>query len=730
MADDKDAFLKKLLATFRVEASEHLETIRSALLALERATASERSQILEGVYREAHSLKGAARAVNMAEIERVCHSLESLFGGWKSKRIATSPAIFDLVHETLDLLAGLMSDSEAPRSRVDALIRALDSASKAPLSPPVVSSEPRKAPAEEHATPPPVPIATGTIRIQTTKLDSIMRETEELLGPRLAAAQRVLELRETRASLAAWKKKREAIRSNRNGGGELAELREYFEAESAFLHSLESRLAKLESAARSDHRSLSGIVDGLLRDVKESQMLPFSSLVEGLRKIVRDLARDHGKQVELVVHGSEIVIDRRILEEIKAPLQHLLRNAVDHAIEPPAVREQKGKPRQGTIAIAVSHRDNRIAIATSDDGAGIDVSKLKDAAGKLGVLSANDLESSTDEDLVPLIFQSGVSTSPVITEVSGRGLGLAIVREKVDRLGGRVSVETRRDAGTTIHIDVPLTLATFRGVLVRVGAQRFMIPAASVDRAMRVDAADVRTIQNHETISLDGRAVPLVHLGDVLELPRSTQPTLRHVQVVVLGTAGDRLAFRVDEVLSEQEVLVRGLGPQLARVRNIGGASVLGTGEVVPVLNVADLLAVRPATAVAERPVATPAAPERKSILVVEDSITSRTLLKSILETAGYDVSVAVDGIDAYTMLKTNPVDLIVSDVEMPRMDGFDLTARVRADAALAETPVVLVTALASREHRERGIDVGANAYIVKSNFDQSDLLEVVRRLI
>ena len=769
MANKNDDFLKKLLATFQIEASEHLETMFSGLLALERETAAEqRMEIVEKIFREAHSLKGAARAVNRAEIESICHGLESLFAGLKSNSVATSPPLFDLVHQVLDALAGLLtSDAQAGKTgkpAVAALIHRLDDASRG-LAPARV--EPSPAPAPQDAPPSSAPArpaaiadagtplpaqspGSGTIRVHLAKLDSVMRQTEELFGPRLAAGQHAIELRETGAALAAWKKERARVQparrsierslaqtNKKNGAAkgqpELTKLLEYVEAENVFLKTIEGRVAKLERSAQHDHRALSGMVDNLLHDVKEMHMLPFSSLLELFPRLTRELAREQGKQLELVTRGGEIEIDRRILEEMKDALIHLLRNAIDHGIEGPAVREQKGKPPHGTLTIAVSHQDSgKVEILLADDGTGIDVAKVKAAAGRLGPLSADEIDKLDEREILALIFRSGFSTSPIITDISGRGLGLAIVREKVDRLGGTIAVETRLDAGTTVRIVLPLTLAMFRGVLVRAGDQLFIIPAASMERVTRVANTDIRTVENRETIPLDGQTVSLVWLSDVLELPRAKGESADNAQAVVLGLGVDRIAFRVDAVLAEQEVLVKGLGRQLVRVRNIAGASVLGTGHVVPVLNVPDLMrsALKPAAphgALASEKTAEAA---RQSILVVEDSITSRTLLKNILEAAGYNVTTAVDGIDAYTTLKTGAFDLIVSDVEMPRMDGFDLTARVRADKQLSGLPVVLVTALESREHRERGIDAGANAYIVKSSFDQSNLLEVVRRLI
>jgi two-component system chemotaxis sensor kinase CheA len=748
MGKKDDDFLKKLLATFQVEAEEHIEAISSGLLDLEKAPSVEdETQIVEKIFREAHSLKGAARAVNLQEVEAVCHSLESVFAALKSKRVAVSSSLFDLLHQATDTLRRALSSDTTAKPAIGPLTRRLEEASQGSRS-----SAARPAASDDLATTPLTPppsAAAGTIRVPLTKLDSVMRQAEELFAPRLAAGQRVTELREAGAALAAWKKERSRFQPARrsierslsrltesNGvageRSELARLLEYLETEDLFLKTVETRLSKLERAAAFDHRTLAGLVDGLLHDMKEIHMLPFSSVLERFPRLARDLARDQGKEVELVIRGGDIGIDRRILEELKDPLNHLLRNCVDHGIEKPAVRKEKGKPPQGTLTIAVSHKDSKVEIIIADDGAGIDAAKVKAAAGRLGVVSAGEIEKISEREMLALIFQSGFSTSPIITGISGRGLGLAIAREKVERLGGTILMESRPGAGTTTRIVVPLTLAAFRGVLVRAGDQLFIIPAVSVERVVRVASAEIRTVENRETIALDGHALSLVWLSDALELPRAAAESTGNAQAVVLGLGIGRIAFRVEAVLGEQEVLVKSLGRQLARVRNVSGATVLGTGEVVPVLNVPDLMksamkSAGPRVTVA----AETTAPEAKqSILVVEDSITSRTLLKNILEAAGYNVTTAVDGVEAYTTLKTGAFDLIVSDVEMPRMDGFDLTAKVRSDKQLAALPVVLVTALASREHRERGIDVGANAYIVKSSFDQSNLLEIIRRLV
>lgn len=760
MAKKNDDLLKRLLATFRVEADEHLRAMSSGLLALKKAPpGAEAASLVETVFREAHSLKGAARAVNLVPVESLCQSLESIFAALKNGRLPVSAPLLDLLLQAVDGLGNLLaSDADASPMvppAIAALIRQLDQAASGSPPVPGAATVPAMDASAAGTVPHPTPAASvagsGTVRISTGKLDAVMRQVEELLSPRLAARQRALELRDVTATVAVWKKvrthiqpalrqiERSAARSGAVNGSahrrkELLKVLEYLDGEHLIIATIEERLAKLNKSAARDQRMLASMTDSLLHDVKEMQLLPFASLLDILPRLARELAREQGKEMELVIQGSEIELDRRMLEELKDPLIHLLRNAIDHGIETPAVRRAAGKPAQGTVTLAVSQRDSgKVELLIADDGTGIDGVRVKAAARKLGLFSGED-DGISEREALALAFQSGVSTSPIITDVSGRGLGLAIVREKVERLGGSISIESHREAGTAFHIVLPLSLATFRGVLVRVGERLCVIPSAHVERVARVALKDIRTVENRETIVLDEAVVSLAGLGEVLEIPRpAAGHAATHAPVIVLDQNESRVAFRVDEILGEQEILVKSLGPQLARVRNVAGASMLGTGQVVPVLNVADLL--KSAVNHVAAPLAPAAAEQpghgiRQSILVAEDSITSRSLLKNILESAGYAVTTAVDGMDAFTTLRTAAFDLVVSDVEMPRMDGFDLTARVRADKRLAELPVVLVTALESREHRERGIDVGANAYMVKSSFDQSNLLEIIRRLI
>jgi two-component system chemotaxis sensor kinase CheA len=768
MSTKEDEFLEQLRATFKIEAEEHLQAIAAGLLELEKAPApKEQRRLVETVFRAAHSLKGAARAVNFTEIESICQSLEDVFASWKRQESGRSPKVLDTLHRALDAITAAMTTPDVSRGRdlrynVSSPEQSLrQSATSAPplFQEPVDVRLSSTVPAPAAAGPPGEPAAPErsspeqTVRIAVAKLDARLLAAEEMLTVKLTTGQRAADLRELADRCDAWRKEWAAVEPEvralhqtldqpapagaaRRSVSELARLLEFFEGSLDHLKSVENKVAALSGAAEQDRHIVGKLVDDLLEDSKKLLLLPFATLAASFPKLVRDLSRDQGKEAELLIRGEEVEIDKRVLEEMKDPLIHLLRNCIDHGVETSEQRIRLGKPSRATITLAVSQvNGSKVELRVSDDGAGIDTDKVKESAVKHGILSAEEARQLGTAEARALIFRPDVSTSPIITRLSGRGLGLAIVREKAEKLGGGVGVESQQRQGTSIRITLPAMLATFRGILVAAAGQLFAVPTVHVERVVRPKPEDIQTVEGRETISLSGRAVALVRLAEVLELPRparNSEPPAA-APVVVLGAGEQRIAFAVDAVLDEQEVLVKRLGKPLSRVRNIAGATVLGSGQVVPILNVADLLkSARKTSGAAARVTAgaRPAEAQAKSILVVEDSITSRMLLKGILESAGYRVKIAVDGVEAFTALREQRFDLVVSDVEMPRMNGFDLTGKIRADRKLAELAVVLVTALETREDRERGIDVGADAYLVKSSFDQSNLLEAVRRLI
>jgi two-component system chemotaxis sensor kinase CheA len=748
--DPNEEFLARLLETFKLEAREHLNAISSQLDEMARAPPAERVRAVEVAFREAHSLKAAAHAVSQREIGRLCQSMEGAFAALKRGELESGSALLvalqDAADAASDLLAAVGSGFDpAQTARATALADTLEAMRKGAPAP-GADGPPSEAAAVAA---PPAPVAAGTIRLSVHRLDALLLQAEEMLPIKIGAREQVAALNEALAALADWRRawqrtvapqetKQHALaavlgneRQTRQGDS----LPGLMEWNIQRISRLEAALSVARRRAAGHEREAGVKVDRLLENVKRVLMLECRSLLDMFPKVVRDLAREQGKEVDLQIEGAELEIDRRILEELKDPLLHLVRNCVDHGVEKPHGRSAAGKPARATIRISAAQRESdKVEITVADDGAGVSLKRLAASAIKQGLLPAERAPSAGEAELLPLMFQSGVSTAPMITDLSGRGLGLAIVREKVERLGGTVEVEAREGRGTTFRLLVPLTLATFRGIVVRVADHNFVIPTLGIERVLSGRRDDVRTVEDRPMLAVNGTHLPLVKLADVLEIAASARPAEADSRflALVLGSSAMRVAFEVDQVHGDREVLIKPLGRTLERVRNVLGATVLADVGIAPILNVHDLL--KSALRVARAPVsaaisATARAAQERRVLIVEDSITARGLLKNILEAAGYQVQVAVDGVEAWALLCVEPFDVVVSDVEMPRMNGFDLTARIRADRRLAELPVVLVTALDSREDRERGVDVGANAYIVKRDFDQERLFEVLQRL-
>ena len=593
---------------------------------------------------------------------------------------------------------------------------------------------------------------TPTVRVATERLENVFRQAQEMLAIKLAAAERVGNARELAALLREWRLhwsrvdtdlyrlqswvEKHDIHSDSSGIYSLvAGMVRFLEWNQGSMRHLERRVRSLVRATYADHQSFGVMVDSLIDETKQSLMLPLSTLFKGLPRMVRDLARAAKKQIDFVVDGDEVEVDKRILDEMRDPLIHLLRNCVDHGIETPAERESRQKPKRGRIVVAVAQiTADKVQIRVTDDGRGIDVEALRRAAAAQGALSAAQASALGRDELLQLIYRSGVSTAEQVSNVSGRGLGMSIGRAGVERLGGTIAVETRDGGGTSFRIVLPLTLATFRVLLVEVGRQTLALPTGNTDRVLRLAATAVQSVDGREAISVGGESVLLERLDRALGMEARATDAAERVLAVVLRSGERRAAFRVDRVLDEQEVLAKGMGSYLQRVRHFSGATILGTGRVVPIVSVAELI--ESARARHTAPEVTPveaavprAAARPRAVLVVEDSITSRMLLKEILESDGYVVTTAINGAEAVAVLERQAFDLVVSDVEMPRMNGFQLTEAIRGDPRWHGLPVILVTGLEREAERKRGLDAGASEYIVKGSFETSNLLGAVRRL-
>jgi two-component system, chemotaxis family, sensor kinase CheA len=728
MAKASEALRARLLATFRPEAHEHLEAIASGLLALEQGHVEGWQAVAEDVFRAFHTLKGAARSVSLMDVEGLAQACEAVFNRVKRSEAELTPGTLRALRDAVSGISRLVDEDSAG---VDTwrLVGVLEAAvggeppARSPSAERVGPLTEQPARRETESLTVREPVAADTVRVPTARLDALLLQVEELLAPELAAGERLGEARGLVASLDVCVRSLER-RDTALERAAPAALRAELRAASALARELAGRL-------RNDERGLAARVEALQSVARGLRMSPAASVLAAFPAMLRDLAESQGKEVDWLEEGTAVELDRKVIEAVRDPLIHLVRNAVDHGIETPDARSRAGKPRRGRVAVRVASLEGgRVEIAVEDDGAGVEPERVKAAAVRLRQLTQEQAAALSADQALDLVFRSGVSTAPVISALSGHGLGLAIARERAERLGGQVRLDTRPGHGTTVRMTIPASVASFSGLLVRASAQLFLLPTECVERVSRVERDKVRSAEGREVLFLDGQAVPFAPLSALLDLPGTEARANGFLPYVLVAAGGERMGLGVDEVLGEREVLVKELRPPLVRVRHVSGAGLLGSGELALILRPADLLGARhQARGLSPVPRPQPADERATLVLVVDDSITTRTMEKNLLEAAGYHVQVAVDGVEAWTALKAGKFDLVVSDVDMPRMDGFELTRRIRADRELAGLPVVLVTALESREDKERGIESGANAYVVKSSFDQSNLLQILARL-
>ncbi|MEH6437675.1 hybrid sensor histidine kinase/response regulator [Massilia sp. DD77] len=711
---DPAAFHQRLLAIFADEAQEHLRRIEASLAALERREAPARRAALEEMLKTLHTLKGAARAVDLDHLERLCHALESLCTALAASAAAPGTEELDRLHRALALARELAAAGGGrARNQAEILCRELDQAAQGLHAAP--SEDMEAAPPPQAA--PPVPMAEPSgdpepargeelvmVRVRAAQIDAIRTETEALLASELALLHQAGELRRLARELGA-------------GASHAA---------------VQLRCERLAQDLAASCTGLAITRKRLMGAVLETALEPFGSALGELPSLVRKLARSRGREAAFDSAGADIQVDRRVLAVLREVLIHLVTNAVDHGIEAPAQRRAAGKPDAGHLRVVASQPDARhVLVRVEDDGAGMDAEAVARAAARAGV--AADLEGLDEAGRLALALRAGVSTRAELSEVSGRGLGLAVVADKVAQLGGTVRIESRPGAGCAFELLLPVSLASLRALVVEVAGRRFAVPLGALDTVRAVPAGSVRTVEGRETVALDGRVLPLVRLASLCGAPQP-ETALATGVALLAGARYGRFALLVDAIVSEQDVLPRGLGPLLQRVRCFSGATQLGDGSLVPVLALDDLGALAQGAPGPAPPAGPDAAPGTgqdggKRVLVAEDSVTSRLLLKHILEGAGYRVDAAADGMEALSRLRQGRYDAVVSDVEMPHLDGIGLTAGIRQDPRTADLPVILVTSLQTPAERERGLHAGADAYLTKGSFDQDQLLALLGRM-
>ncbi len=580
-------------------------------------------------------------------------------------------------------------------------------------------------------------VAQESVRVSVARLDSLLAQAGELTVGRIRIEERLrdlrdllgrrnLERRNSRHSRTLRRRLQGLADENRDVAAVLGLLETSEENTRRALDKLEDVLNRLAG----DLAQLRTVNTTIEDEVLSVRLLPAAMLFPPLERLVRDLGQQLGKQVRLITLGGSIGIDRKILEGLRDPLMHMIRNAVDHGLELPNVRGELGKPSEGTITLSVNSSGGMVTLNLSDDGNGMDAQRILKKAEEKGIIQS---ALTYDPKLaLDLIFEPGFSTAAAVTDVSGRGVGMDVVRQNIRALSGTVSVQSQLGAGSHFVMRVPAQLATVRVLLVRVGHDSFAVPTASIERTGRVKVEGIHQLEGRSVIILEGRPIPLVELGSVMDVPFEAGESW--TPYFILRRDDDRLACTVDAMVGEQEVVVKKLSYPLEKFAPLEGAAVLGSGQLVSILSSTHLIERglrREIRVRRDLKIAPTVAARVPRIMVVDDSITSRTLERSILEAAGFETITAVHGAQALEFLRRGEhVDLVVSDVEMPELDGFGLTSEIRRDPRLAQIPVILITSLNAPEHKERGAMAGADAYIVKGEFDQGVLLETINRLL
>ncbi len=750
----EDPELRRL---FEAESAEHLARLDDGLLGLEKRPAD--FALLEEAFRESHSLKGAARMLGLARIETTAHGLETILNAARKDEAPLTPELIERMNAALvtlrrhvqEALAGepavpppahkvssqgtpdaCPSSTAEDEPRRDALPgEAVGIPSRAnggeldrgPLSPEGDATQRAQTHRSGKPAPAPEPFRIETVRVETRKLDELLTQVGELSVIQGRAQHRLAVMDEL---LERW----QALERGRRRAGPVVRQGVEVEAPLRFAGLLkETRDALFDVSAR-----LESTVKLLEDQVRGIRLMPLSTVLALFPRMLRDLARDQGKEVELVIEGGEITVDKRILEEMKDPLMHLIRNAVDHGIEPPAERERLGKPRGGTVRLRVVREDANVMLEVQDDGRGLDLTAIRQQARQRGLHDDATLSAIAPAQLQQLIFMPGFSTSTYVTELSGRGVGLDVVRVNVERMKGGIRLESAAGQGLKVQLRLPLSLATTRLLLASVRGRLYGLPVEFVHTSLRVRPEDIFTIEGGPAVLLDGQTVVAARLTDLLELPAGVRGAVAPDTLVciVMQVGDERLGLLADDLLTEEEVVPKPLGAPLLRVRNVSALAMLGSGEICAVLGPGDLLRSarkKGVTLRGEEPRLRSKA-HKPAVLLAEDSALIRAMEKRILEDGGYEVVTAVDGVDALNALGSRPFAAVVSDIMMPNMDGLALTARIRAEPRYKELPVILVTTLASDQDKRSGLDAGASAYLPKPSFDQRLLLDTLKRLV
>ena len=745
-----------LLELFSLEAEAQTQVLSTGLLALERNPTQ--ADQLESCMRAAHSLKGAARIVGVEAGVSVAHVMEDCLVSAQEGRLLLRPEHIDALLQGTDLLMRIATPSNAPvpadiEAYVALMGRLLDPAAAVPVTataaslmaelqleaPVSVAEDP--APAVE-----PLVQAPKKSRRTTENGERVLRVTAERLNSLLDLSSKslveTLRLKPHLATMQRLKRiQNNSLRALENLNVHLKEHALSLEAREALEDArrllAESQQLLVEKNAELDEFAwqASQRAQVLYDTALACRMRPFADVLNGQVRMVRDLGRSLGKQVRLEIEGEKTQVDRDVLEKLEAPLTHLLRNAVDHGIETPEQRLLSGKPAEGVIRLRASHQAGLLVLELSDDGNGVDLENVRRSIIEHQLSPAETAAQLSEEELLTFLFLPGFSLRDTVTEVSGRGVGLDAVQHMVRQLRGAVVLEQTAGEGSRFHLEVPLTLSVVRSLVVDVGGEAYAFPLAHIERMCDLDSADIVQLEGRQHFWHEGRHVGLVAASQLLQRPvnQGHQQTLK---VVVIRERDTIYGVAVERFIGERTLVVLPLDERLGKIQDISAGALLDDGSVVLIVDVEDMLRsvdkllntgrleriARHGNQAAEA--------ARKRILVVDDSLTVRELQRKLLLNRGYDVAVAVDGMDGWNALRSEDFDLLITDIDMPRMDGIELVSLLRRDNRLQSLPVMVVSYKDREEDRRRGLDAGADYYLAKASFHDDALLDAVVELI
>jgi chemotaxis protein histidine kinase CheA len=697
----------KFIEGFKTETREHLEKLNLGFLKLEKNPRD--NTLLDELMREAHTIKGSATMMGYKRISEIAHHMEDGLESVLNQKAKLNKKHFDTLFKGIDAINALLEDKVTWEGKgitfpfVDNLCKKMEElfSKKAEVVASAVVEEdiekavPFVAPIQKEA----ITVGEESIRVDTKKLDKLMNLSGELVVSKLR----------------------------------LSALVNILSDKAYFRQDIDESLKSLFKDLENIKENFEQLTSEMEKHVVDIRMIPVSYLFNFFPRAMRDLALAKGKEIDFEVKGETTQLDKTIIEELKDPIMHLLRNSIDHGIENQNVRKTLNKPSAGKVTLSAYQQGSQVVIEVEDDGRGMEVEKIRSEALKKGLLNAEKSKELNRDQIIQLIFIPGFSAQEEVTDISGRGVGLDVVRDKIAKLKGQIEVVSEEGKGVKFVMRLPLTLAVNEILLVAAGRDEFAIPVDAVVETIRISLEDIKTVEAKEAINVRGQILPLLRLNDIFGLPSRGIFEKKYLPVVVLQAVEKKVALLVDDLIGRQDIISKPIGTPLKKLRDIAAATILGDGRVILILDIASIIDSAEGVIVRRpqlRSIASAVEKKRKTILLAEDALSTAMLEKNILESAGFSVVLAKDGEEALAKSKQEKFDLVISDVLMPRMGGFEFTSRLKKDILYKDIPVIIVTTRESDADKRLGLEAGASAYILKSEFTSEGLLEIIERLI